>query len=203
MDNNFKNTWCVNDTRLYSHYEELFSNEQAILRYAGIDKFDLNNGIGIGVTLFMQYCTHHCKGCQNPSTWSKDGGKQFDVTVLNELFSALANNNITRLTLSGGDPLDSLKLSTYIATEFKYLYPQKSLWIYTGYKYEEICNQPEYQEILRLCDVLVDGEFQIENKDLSLQFRGSKNQRIIDIKKTIESGIIVLWNMKYKGETKK
>lgn len=193
MDNNFKNTGRVGDTRPYSHHEELFNNEQAILRYAGIDKFDLNNGIGIGVTLFTQYCTHHCKGCQNPSTWSKDGGKQFDIDVFNELFSTLANDNITRLTLSGGDPLDSLELSTYIAREFKCLYPQKSLWIYTGYKYEEICDQPKYQEILKLCDVLVDGEFQIENKDLSLQFRGSKNQRIIDIQKTTKARKIVLW----------
>lgn len=185
MDNNIKNNGRIDNIRPYLQEKKF--------RYAGIDKFDLNNGIGIGVTLFTQYCTHHCIGCQNPSTWSIDGGMGFDIDVYNELFSTLDNENITRLTLSGGDPLDNLEMSTFIATEFKRLYPQKTLWIYTGYKYEDIQSIPQYQTILKLCDILVDGEFQIENKDLSLQFRGSKNQRIIDIKKTADIGEVVLW----------
>lgn len=192
MDNNLKDKGrafsarpCPPNTDIF---KRLYGDKQ--FRYAGIDKFDLNNGIGVGVTLFTQYCSHHCKGCHNPSTWAIDGGKEFDTEVYDELFSLLGNDNIKRLTLSGGDPLDNLSFSTYISAEFKNLYPQKSLWIYTGYRLDDIYSDTKYREILSLCDVLVDGEFQQDKKDLSLRFRGSSNQRIIDMKSTFKNNQI-------------
>ena len=104
--------------------------------------------------------------------------------------------NSSRLTLSGGDPLDNVELSYFVSKDFKNLYPEKELWIYTGYKYEEIIHQDKYKSLLKLCDVLVDGEFRIEEKDLRLQFRGSRNQRIIDVQKSIVANKIILWKRK-------
>lgn len=103
---------------------------------------------------------------------------------------------LTRLTLSGGDPLDNVELSYFVSKDFKNLYPEKELWIYTGYKYEEIIHRDKYKSLLKLCDVLVDGEFRIEEKDLRLQFRGSRNQRIIDVQKSIVANKIILWKRK-------
>lgn len=156
-------------------YDNIFDKN---LRYAGLDKCETNNGIGFGVTFFTQYCTHHCKGCHNKSTWDKNGGLTFNEKIYNELFEALNKSYINRLTLSGGDPLDNLLLSNYISINFKNNFPNKQLWIYTGYIFEDIQNKDEYKQILQLCDVLIDGPFILEQRDITLKFRGSKNQRI-------------------------
>lgn len=150
-------------------------------RIASIKKFDIENGTGIGVTLFMQGCTHHCKGCHNPQTWCFHDGEPFTAEKFKELMLAVNNPQITRLTLSGGDPLDSPHFTRYIADWFKGMYPNKSLWIYTGYTYEDIKDDPKYLAILQNCDVLVDGEYIESERDLSLNFRGSRNQRIINL----------------------
>lgn len=100
--------------------------------------------------------------------------------------------------MSGGDPLDNVEFTYFLSKNFKSLYPKKKLWIYTGYAYETIIQKSKYQNILNLCDVLVDGEFKIEEKDLRLQFKGSKNQRVIDVKKSVSENRIILWKRKEK-----
>lgn len=160
--------------------------------YAGIDVFDINNGTGFGVTVFMQGCPHHCKGCHNPSTWDFGGGKPIDINVIDKLLRVFRDPNITRLTLSGGEPFDNIAACITIAGNFKAIKQGKAVWIYTGYTYEELTNIPGARDLLELCDVLVDGPFVIEKKDLSLPFRGSSNQRIIDMNKTRASGCVTL-----------
>lgn len=174
----------------------LINGIETDFRFAGIDKFDVNNGNGVGATLFVQGCSHHCKGCHNQSTWDKSKGISFTQSTYDELFNELSKKHISRLTLSGGDPLDNMELSYFVSKNFKKFYPEKELWIYTGYKYEEIIHQEKYRRLLELCDVLVDGEFRIEEKDLRLQFRGSRNQRIIDVQKSIVANKIILWERK-------
>lgn len=173
MINNYKIT---NETLYQNNIDNILKNN--ILRYAGINNCETNNGKKFGVTFFTQYCTHHCKGCHNKSTWSKNGGLIFTKDIYNKLFKYLKEDYINRLTLSGGDPIDSLILSNCISVNFKYNFPNKELWIYTGYTYEYLKNKKEYDLILNLCDYLIDGLFVEELKDLRLPFRGSSNQRI-------------------------
>ena len=176
----------------------LINGVETDFKYAGIDKFDVNNGNGVGATLFVQGCSHHCKGCHNQSTWDKYGGMQFTQKSYDYLFNILSNPLISRFTLSGGDPLDNVEFTYFLSKNFKSLYPKKKLWIYTGYAYETIIQKSKYQNILNLCDVLVDGEFKIEEKDLRLQFKGSKNQRVIDVKKSVSENRIILGKRKEK-----
>lgn len=150
-------------------------------RYAGIETYDINNGTGFGVTLFVQGCSHHCDGCHNPSTWDFDGGMVFTEDVKEKLFEVLDNENIRRLTISGGEPFDNLDLVIPIAKEFKDKHPSKQLWIYTGYTFEDIEQILDASGLLDICNVIVDGEYKKDKRDLSLGFRGSSNQRIINI----------------------
>ena len=163
-------------------------------RFASIVQDDISNGDGLGEVLFVQYCSHHCKGCHNPQTWDKCGGYIFTEKYMCILMDYFKNNPIaSRLTLSGGDPIDNIDLSTRVAKRFKELYPDKMLWIYTGYTYSDIKDREDCQDILELCDVLVDGEFHEDERDITLYCKGSKNQKVLDIKKTREYGYEVLW----------
>lgn len=162
-------------------------------RYAGIDEYEYVNGQGVGVTLYMQGCVHHCKGCHNPETWDFEGGKDMDIIVMAQLFETLDDPNVKRLTLSGGDPFNNADFANDIAFLFKMNHPDKSLWIFTGYTYEDLVDDPKARSLLEKCDVLVDGEYIEELRDLSLAFRGSSNQRIIDVKKSLEASQIVEW----------
>ena len=163
--------------------------------YAGIDTYDINNGKGFGVTLFVQGCPHHCNGCHNPETWDFDGGSPIDMVVLDKLYKLFNDDNIRRLTFSGGEPFANIEICVTIARQFKAFHPEKKIWIYTGYTLEELGNIADSGRLLELCDVLVDGPFKIDKTDLSLPFRGSSNQRIIDMKRTRESGKIILFDM--------
>lgn len=174
----------------------LINGIETNFRFAGIDKFDFNNGNGVGATLFMQGCSHHCKDCHNKSTWNKDGGIEFTQQSFDELFSTLSYDVVSRLTLSGGDPFDNVEFSKFISQEFKKKFPYKKLWIYTGYTFEDISTKKEIEEIIKICDVIVDGEFISSLKNLRLQFRGSENQRIIDVQKSIKQGKTILWKNK-------
>lgn len=137
------------------------------------------NGDGLRVVLWVSGCSHCCKGCQNPITWDANGGLLFDEEAKQEIFTELARDYISGITFSGGDPLyvgnrsDVLKLAKEIKVEF----PQKSIWLYTGFVWETI----EPLEIMNYVDVLVDGEFQVERKNTQLYWRGSENQRVIDV----------------------
>lgn len=150
------------------------------MNYCGIYKSDSCNGEGWRTVLFVSGCNHNCKNCQNPKTWDKNYGKEFTDEALNILIEQLQKPYIDGLTLSGGDPLfpDNKEEILRICKTIKTILPEKTIWLYTGYKYEEIKDL----EIMNYIDVLVDGPFIEEQKDLTLAFRGSKNQRIIDVK---------------------
>lgn len=148
------------------------------------------NGDGLRVVLWVAGCTHKCKNCHNPITWDIKGGIPFDADAKDELFKELEKDYISGLTLSGGDPLHPANcLSiTELVKEVKEKFPQKTIWVYTGFEWEEIATLP----IMDLVDVVVDGRFIQEQHDGKLHWRGSANQRVIDVQKTRISDHIIL-----------
>ena len=141
------------------------------------------NGDGLRVVLWVAGCNHCCKECQNPITWDPDGGLPFDEAAKQEIFDQLDKSYISGITFSGGDPLhprNSLEVRGLMA-EIKEKYPNKTIWMYTGDSWENICNLP----MMRYIDVVVDGEFHVEEKDVKLLWKGSANQRVIDVKATL------------------
>lgn len=170
------------------------------MNYCNIKKFDIADGTGVRVSLFVSGCTHHCKGCFQPETWDFDYGQKFCEETENEIINALSPDYIDGLTVLGGEPMEiqNQKALLPFLKKVKLLYPEKSIWIYSGYTFEELTGDSrskceETAEILSLTDVLVDGEFMLDKKNISLKFRGSENQRIIDVKKTLEKGQIILY----------
>ncbi len=171
--------------------------------YGAIKRSDIANGEGIRTTLFVSGCRNRCKNCFQPETWAFDYGEPFTEQTIEYIMSTFENPVVRGLTILGGEPMEpenQLGLLPLLR-EFKKRYPDKNLWIYTGNLYEELTGQmgehpkclPETAEILSLCDILVDGRFVEEKKRLGLRFRGSENQRIIDMNKTREAGEIVIW----------
>lgn len=146
------------------------------MNYQSITYPDINNGLGCRVTLWVSGCTHHCKGCHNQCTWDFNSGKPFTEETKEKLINILKLPYIKGLTLSGGDPLDSycevLRLTKFI----KMVFPDKDIWLYTGYTMGEI--QKNKKEILEYVDYVVDGEFIEEKRDITLKFRGSTNQNL-------------------------
>lgn len=177
------------------------------MNYASIKKTDIANGVGVRVSLFVSGCTHHCKGCFNPETWNFEYGSPFTEAVEEELLEALRPPHIKGLTLLGGEPLEPANQRGLIAflRKVKAQFPDKTIWCYTGYTLERDLWGEEgtksteedlaenagkarcevTEEFLGLLDVLVDGEFVMEKKDIRLKFRGSTNQRILDMKKSM------------------
>ncbi len=160
------------------------------MRYHNITKDDMLNGDGLRVVLWVAGCSHHCRECQNPITWDPQGGILFDEDARQEIFQQLQKDYIDGITFSGGDPLHeaNVKEVTALAREIRSRFPKKTIWLYTGYLWEEIRNW----EIVRYLDVLVDGRFDPQKKDLTLQWKGSYNQRVIDVPKTLDLGQVVL-----------
>lgn len=160
------------------------------MRYHDITKDDMKNGDGLRVVLWVAGCDHCCKDCQNPITWDPNGGLLFDEAAKAELIEALDKSYISGITFSGGDPLfiDNRTEVTALAKELKEKFPDKTIWVYTGFDYEEIAQL----EIMEYTDVLVDGEFKAELKDVQAFWKGSTNQRVIDVQKTRSTGEIVL-----------
>ncbi len=172
------------------------------MNYASIKNCDVANGIGVRVSLFVSGCTHMCKGCFNEEAWDFNYGEKFDEIAQEKVLKLLKPNYISGLTLLGGEPMfpsNQLGLLPFIK-KYKEMYPDKSLWCYSGYTYEEIQEMikelPYTKELLSYFDVLVDGRFVEELKDIRLRFRGSSNQRIIDMKKTLQLNEIVMWKEK-------
>lgn len=154
------------------------------MRYHNITKDDMLNGDGLRVVLWVAGCSHCCKECQNPVTWDPNGGLLFDEEAKAELFETLEKPYISGITFSGGDPLHSanrLDVRNLMA-EIKEKFPNKTIWLYTGDSWENILHYP----LLHYVDVLVDGEFKIELKDNNLLWKGSKNQRVIDVQKSLK-----------------
>lgn len=160
------------------------------MRYHNITKDDMLNGDGLRVVLWMAGCTHGCYKCQNPVTWDPQGGLLFDEAAKEELFEALGKSYISGITFSGGDPLymGSREDLTNLIKEIKVKFPTKTIWVYTGYLWEEVKNL----ECMSDVDVLVDGKFIYEQLDASLMWKGSANQRVIDVQKTLAAGEVVL-----------
>lgn len=157
------------------------------MRYHNITKDDMLNGDGLRVVLWVAGCSHCCKECQNPITWDPDGGLLFDDAAKQEIFDQLDQDYIEGITFSGGDPLHSanrLDVRNLMA-EIKEKYPNKTIWLYTGYRWEEIWHYP----MMKYIDVVVDGEFVIGLKDTKLLWKGSSNQRVIDVKETLKNTI--------------
>lgn len=178
------------------------------MNYIEIKKYDIANGEGIRVSLFVSGCTHKCKGCFNTSAWDFNSGNIFTQETLKEIKEALKPAYIKGLSLLGGEPFEIENASNLIdvVKDIKKEYPNKDIWAYSGYTYEELIKNDIKNELVKLIDVLVDGKFILELKNPSLAFRGSENQRIIDIKKTIKKGCIVLHPKNEKGlknETKR
>lgn len=173
------------------------------MNYGEIKKYDIANGIGVRTSLFVSGCRHHCKGCFNPETWNFEYGKTYTKETENDIVSSLAPYYISGLTVLGGEPFEPENQATIVGLlkRVKEEYPDKNIWVYSGYLFEELegkipslarCEVTD--EMLSYIDILVDGEFVEAKKDISLHFRGSSNQRIIDVKKTLETGEISLIN---------
>ena len=162
------------------------------MRYHNITKDDMLNGDGLRVVLWVADCSHHCKGCQNPITWDPNGGIPFDEAAKQEIFEQLEKDYISGITFSGGDPLHPANEAdvTALAREIREKYPSKDIWLYTGYRWEEICDH----EIISYTDVLVDGRFILEQLDVTLPWKGSPNQRVIDVKRTLRKGKVALFD---------
>lgn len=156
------------------------------MRYHNITKDDMLNGDGLRVVLWVAGCAHCCKGCHNPVTWDPDGGLLFDEKAKEEIFEQLAHSYISGITFSGGDPLHPANRSDIkeLMAEIREKYPDKTIWLYTGDTWEHIYQYP----LMKYVDVVVDGEFHADEADTKLLWKGSRNQRVIDVKKTLSEG---------------
>lgn len=161
------------------------------MRYHNITTDDMLNGDGLRTVLWVAGCTHCCKECQNPITWDVNGGVPFDEAAKNELFEKLNHDYISGITFSGGDPLHPLNREpvTALAKEINKTFPDKTIWLYTGFLWEDLQNE----EILKYIDVLVDGEFMVDLLDTKLKWCGSSNQRIIDVPASLDAGKVILY----------
>lgn len=161
------------------------------MNYLKITKDDLLNGEGVRVTLWASGCSHHCKNCHNPETWNENVGQVFDYKAIQEIYNELSKPYISGLTLTGGDPLYSNNRETIgdLVKEVKRRFPNKNIWLWTGYKWNEIKDLT----FIKYIDVLIDGEFIQDLYNPNLMWRGSSNQNVIDVKKSLEQNKIILY----------
>ena len=159
------------------------------MNYAEIKNLDIANGPGLRVSLFVSGCTHHCKGCFNPESWNFNYGQPFTEATQEHLLELLENEHIRGLSLLGGEPFEPENRAalTGLLKKAKELFPEKKVWCYTGFVYEQLTDETA-AEMLKYIDVLVDGKFVEEKKSPDLIFRGSSNQRILDVKKSLIKG---------------
>ena len=160
------------------------------MNYAKIKPVDVANGEGVRVSIFVSGCSHHCKGCFNAELWNYDAGQKFTCDVIDEILNLCSKDYITGLSLLGGEPLDPKNMAdmNILCHAFKRKFPNKTIWCYTGYVWENV----KQLYIMKYIDVIVDGQFVQALADPRLKFRGSSNQRIIDVKLSRESGKIFL-----------
>ena len=165
------------------------------MNYEKIDKCSVSNGLGVRTVLWISGCNIHCKNCHNQSTWDFNSGIPFTDDTMQEILYDLSKPYIKGLTLSGGHPLDPHNAPEVlkIVKRVKMVFPNKDIWIYSGYEWENIIKDETLREILKYTDVLVDGAYVDELRDISLPFRGSSNQRIIDVPKSLEQNKVILW----------
>lgn len=186
------------------------------MNYHTITYPDQNNGDGLRVVLWLSGCSHHCYNCQNPQTWNPNSGIPFDESAKQEIFNELSKDYISGITFSGGDPLHENNLDEVLklVKQIRNSFPEKTIWLYTGFRWEELIMYDSYNnfiplesnlrkdiyelyikrhQIIELCNIVVDGEYIDEQKDLSLKWRGSKNQRVIDVQQSLSKNKVVLY----------
>lgn len=172
------------------------------MHYGEIKNCDIANGIGVRVSLFVSGCTNHCEGCFQPETWDFNYGSDFTEETENRILEMLAPDYICGLTVLGGEPFEpeNQRVLVDFLRKVRRKYPEKSIWCFTGFTLEMLetegthCHCEVTEEMLSLIDVLVDGRFDKNKKNISLRFRGSENQRLIDLNLTRECGTLTLWN---------
>ncbi len=173
------------------------------MNYASIKDCDIANGTGVRISLFVSGCTHHCKGCFNEATWDFNYGEPFTKEIEDKIIKMLEPSYIKGLTLLGGEPFEPSNQAVLLPfiKRIKEIYPNKNIWAYSGYLFDrDLLNESRAHtehtlELLSYIDVLVDGPFVLKLKDISLKFRGSSNQRIIDVKKSLEENKVVLYEL--------
>ena len=171
------------------------------MNYADIKKADVANGVGVRVSVFVSGCTHHCKNCFNEQAWDFHYGNEFTEKEIEKVINLMNHSYVSGLTLLGGEPFEHTNQQGLLplVRKVKEKFPDKNIWCYSGYTFEKdiinkMCKEwKETPELLSYIDVLVDGEFQEDKKDIKLKFRGSSNQRIIDVKKSLENKTTVLF----------
>jgi anaerobic ribonucleoside-triphosphate reductase activating protein len=162
------------------------------MKYAKIRKMDISNGPGIRVSVFFQGCSFHCKNCFNPETWDFEKGKEFTDETINHILDLCDKEYIVGLSLLGGEPMHPVNLegTTKLAKAFKERFPDKSLWAWSGFLFNKYIKG---QEISKYLDVLIDGQYMDELHDPTLEWRGSSNQRVIDVQRSLKNGKIILY----------
>lgn len=183
------------------------------MNYAQIRSMDISNGEGIGVSLFVQGCDFHCKNCFNSETWEFSKGQEWNDKTKNQFLKLIETPFIQRVSILGGEPLHPKNVQNVlkIVDEIRVSYPTKNIWLYTGYTWEEIWIKDNIKtadkvkdmrekairnlrrQVVRMCDVLIDGRYVDELRDISLHWRGSSNQRVINVQETLKQNQIVLW----------
>lgn len=178
------------------------------MMYASIRNLDISNGEGVGVSLFVQGCDRHCFNCFNPNTWDFNGGKEWTEETKNKFIKLIDRPYINRISILGGEPLAEQNLDEVLSLikEIRISFPKKTIWLYTGYELSKIIKQEQHEkvsgipdvwskrwEIIKLCNIVVDGEYIDEQKDLTLKWRGSKNQHVIDVKQSLAQNKMVLY----------
>ena len=163
------------------------------MRYNKIRKMDISNGPGVRVSIFMQGCTFNCKNCFNQETHDFNGGKEFDDSTIQRVLDLCDNENIEGLSILGGEPMhpNNIEGTTKLAKAFKEKYPNKNVWSWSGYSFDKDLRD---KEVVKYLDVLVDGRYQDELSNPTLKWRGSENQRVIDVQSSLKDSNIVLFN---------
>ncbi len=162
------------------------------MRYNTIRKMDISNGPGVRVSIFMQGCSFHCKGCFNEETWDFNGGEEFNDDTINRVLELASADYIVGLSILGGEPMHPKNIdgTTKLAKAFKEKYPEKNIWAWTGFLFDKDLSD---KEVMKYIDVLVDGQFKIDLFDPTLKWKGSSNQRVIDVKKSIKNKKVKLY----------
>lgn len=165
------------------------------MRYEQILTDDFNNGPGLRVSLWTRGCPHRCPGCHNPHLFNKTGGKEFTEETMERLLSAIKEDIPRDFSVLGGEPLAPYNIQgvVEVCRRVRETYPSISIWLWSGYTWRDIASDPNREEVLKYIDVLVDGRFMQNQMDSKLEYRGSRNQRIIDVQKTLTTGHIVLY----------
>ncbi len=162
------------------------------MRYNTIRKMDISNGPGVRVSIFMQGCHFHCKGCFNENTWDFNGGEEYSDETINRVLELSSADYIVGLSILGGEPMHpkNIEGTTKLAKAFKEKYPKKNIWVWSGYLFDKDLSD---KEVMKYIDVLVDGTFKIDLFDPTLKWKGSSNQRVIDVKKSLKNKKVVLY----------